>query len=507
MSFDSGLPGTPAEVWTGDGRLASLPPLGLDTSDRVIVVAAHPDDETLGAGGLIAECFANSIPVDVVIVTDGAASHPDSPTVSTAQLIARRAAEVRTAIEILAPGSAVTLLGFPDGAVLENRDRVHDALAVVLQNSPGTNLLASTWRGDGHRDHRVVGEICANLAAMSGIRLIEYPVWMWHWSTPDNAKTPWPTLRSLALRPASVAAKRRAIAAYESQTTPLSSLAGDEAVLHPRFLRHFGRTNEVFVTTASSGPGDPAGVPVPPEFAHLRPGTPANPVVPAPSIGTVEAAGSPGQPGAGDAHGGAGPGNSMPGSYFDDTYSHRADPWGFETRWYESRKRALTLAALPSQRYDTALEIGCSIGVLTEQLAPRCGALLAVDISQAAVDRARIRLAESSHVRIERADIGVRFPDRHFDLVLLSEVGYYFDLAGLAGVLDHIEDALGDTGVLVACHWRHPVADYPLRGDDVHTAIRERPSLQRLAVHVEEDFVLEVFSRDSRSVAERTGLL
>jgi len=457
VTFDSSLPGTPAEAWTSDGRLSELRPVDLGPNDRVIVVAAHPDDETLGAGGLIAECFALGIPLEVIIVTDGAASHPTAPNGDPAALAAIRAAEVRAAVGILAPGTAVTLLGYPDGGIRELRDEVHDALATLLERSPGTTLLVVPWRGDGHRDHRVVGEICADLAASFALRLMEYPIWMWHWSTPENAVTPWPQLASLALRPQSIAAKRLAIAAYPSQVLPRSSAPGDEAVLHPRFLRNFGRPMEVFVTNADIGSSSEA--------------------------------------------------SSLAGSYFDAAYARRPDPWGFETRWYESRKRSLTLAALPAERYESAFEIGCSIGVLTEQLAERCAALLAVDISQAAVDRARTRLVGSPHVTIDRMDVGRRFPDRHFDLVLLSEVGYYFDTTTLDEVLGNIEESLGHSGILVACHWRHPVDDYPLSGDDVHAAIRRRPGLTRLAVHVEADFVLEVFSPDGRSVAERTGLL
>jgi LmbE family N-acetylglucosaminyl deacetylase/SAM-dependent methyltransferase len=455
VTFDSSLPGTPAEAWTTDGRLSTLRPIDLGPNDRVIVVAAHPDDETLGAGGLIAECFALGIPIEVIVVTDGAASHAPTPSSDPAALAATRAAEARAAVGILAPGTAVTLLGFPDGGIREQRDEVNDTLASLLERSPGTTLLVAPWRGDGHRDHRVVGEICADLAASFALRLLEYPIWMWHWSTPDNAVTPWNSLESLALRPQSIAAKRLAIAAYPSQVLPRSSSPGDEAVLHPRFLRNFGRTMEVFVTQASGEPSPEA---------------------------------------------------SLSGAYFDAAYARRPDPWGFETRWYESRKRAITLAALPTERYESAFEIGCSIGVLTELLAERCAAVLAVDISQAAVNRARTRLVGAPHVTVERMDVGRRFPDRHFDLVLLSEVGYYFDNETLDDVLGHVESSLGHSGTLVACHWRHPVDDYPLSGDDVHAAIRRRPGLTRLAVHVEEDFILEVFSPDGRSVAERTGL-
>jgi hypothetical protein len=91
--------------------------------------------------------------------------------------------------------------------------------------------------------------------------------------------------------------------------------------------------------------------------------------------------------------------------------------------------------------------------------------------------------------------------------VVLSEVGYYFDTVGLVALLDRIETAIGATGVLTVCHWRHPVPDYPLSGDDAHRMVGARRGLHRLAHHLEEDFVLDVFSADHRSVAARTGLV
>ena len=167
----------------------------------------------------------------------------------------------------------------------------------------------------------------------------------------------------------------------------------------------------------------------------------------------------------------------------------------------------LLLASLPDERYATALEIGASIGILTEQLAPRCDELLAVDLSSVAVERAKARLTGSPHVTIERADVATEFPAGHFDLVLLSEVGYFFTRPVLDRVLRDILDALNDSGTLVVCHWRHTVEEYPGTGDDVHTSVDELRELTRLVRHEEEDFLLEVYSRDDRSVARRTGLL
>ncbi|MET0989618.1 MAG: PIG-L deacetylase family protein, partial [Glaciihabitans sp.] len=342
VSFDSNLPGTPAEVWAADSRFVDLPALELGVGDRVIVIAAHPDDETLGAGGLIAECSLRGIPVQVVVVTDGAASHPTSPELTGPSLAARREREAREAVEILAPGIAVTFLGFADGAVREHSEEIYDALTARVENAPGTTVLVAPWRGDGHRDHRVVGEVTASLAAAMGIRLLEYPIWMWHWSTPDNTVTPWSAFASLALRQQALAAKRRAITAYESQIAPLAASPGNDTVLHPKFLRNFGRAMEVFVTRATPPTAPTASVET--AAAEDTPRTHA----------AADSAGRDHTPGQ------LSPTGTLTGDYFDAAYSRRADPWGFETRWYESRKRALTVASLPAERYESALEIGCS---------------------------------------------------------------------------------------------------------------------------------------------------
>ena len=193
-------------------------------------------------------------------------------------------------------------------------------------------------------------------------------------------------------------------------------------------------------------------------------------------------------------------------TYFDELYARHEDPWGYTSRWYEERKRALTLACLPERRYDSALEIGASIGVLAEALAERCDRLLAVDVSEAAVDRAARRLAPLPHVRVEHHDITRGVPDGPFDLIVLSEVGYYLGAPTLERVLRGVRDALSSSGELVTVHWRHPIAGLELDGDAVQATVG-RLGLHRIVRHEEEDVLLEVHTRDPRSVARRTGLL
>lgn len=198
---------------------------------------------------------------------------------------------------------------------------------------------------------------------------------------------------------------------------------------------------------------------------------------------------------------------TLPRGYFDTLYAESADPWGFTDRWYERRKRALTLALLPEERYGSAYEPGCSIGVLTRELAGRCDRLLATDVASSAVEAARTRCGDLPHVTVRQATLPDDWPGAHVDLVVISELGYYFTHADAHRLA---ERAFAGAGTVVAVHWRHPVDDYPLCGDEVHTvldAAAERAHFGRIAHLVDDDVRADVWSIDSRSVAARAGLL
>ena len=200
---------------------------------------------------------------------------------------------------------------------------------------------------------------------------------------------------------------------------------------------------------------------------------------------------------------------STPLGYFEQMYAADPDPWSFESRWYDHRKHALTVAALPRDRYRSAFEPGCSTGTLTARLAPRCAALLAVDAVGSAVATAAHRLAAEPHVTVAQAGMPYDWPRQTFDLVVLSELGYYFDDADLNALIAQTVAALEPGGDLVAVHWRRPVAEHARSGDEVHAQLAATPGLERTARHVEADFLLEVYGRTppaARSVAERAGL-
>lgn len=200
---------------------------------------------------------------------------------------------------------------------------------------------------------------------------------------------------------------------------------------------------------------------------------------------------------------------STPAGYFEDMYAASRDPWHLGSRWYERRKHALTVGVLTRDRYDSAFEPGCSVGALTALLAPRCDHLLATDRVPSVLETTRRRLGDVPGLRLEQMTVPEEFPPGPFDLVVLSELGYYLDEPGLDRLVAATTAALVPGAELVAVHWRHPVRDHALTGDRVHERLDAADGLARVSRHEEVDFLLEVFARvppAPRTVAEREGL-
>ena len=201
---------------------------------------------------------------------------------------------------------------------------------------------------------------------------------------------------------------------------------------------------------------------------------------------------------------------SLPDNYFDDLYEASADPWQLGSRWYERRKYAITMALLPEEHYRHAFEPGCSIGVLTEQLSSRCDHVTAADIVAAALEQADARLRQCGRreaVTLLQRSFDAPWPATDFDLVMISEVAYYFDASTLREVLDRELGRLRSNATVVAAHWRHPVADYPLSGDAANAIIGASTGLHRIGGYRDDDVVIDVFGTGSpQSVASRTGV-
>lgn len=254
--------GTPESSWLASPRLQGLRDLPLGEliparresgPPRVVVLAPHPDDEVLAVGGLLAMLCRAGWAIDLVAVTDGEGSHPRSRTVTPDQLVQLRAQERERAL---------ARLGIVDDGVTATVTRLHVADSRVSQEAEltarigdhlrhvrGVSACLAPWSRDGHPDHDAVGRAAEEACGAAGVRLLQYPVWAWHWARPETPDLPWFRARRVVLAPAILEAKRSAIAAYRSQIAPLDGGGdGDEAILPPAVLARFERPFEVLFT-------------------------------------------------------------------------------------------------------------------------------------------------------------------------------------------------------------------------------------------------------------------
>lgn len=209
--------GTSVQDWTDWG--ATFPALNLTECPGLVIVAPHPDDETLGLGATAALLRDAGVDVLVVSVTDGGASYPDQSRLAEAELERIRRMEVRQATAILGLPEPIAL-SLPDGHVADVEEQLALTLTDLLRTRPEGTWCAATWRGDGHPDHEAVGRAAAVAAETTGATLLEYPVWMWHWAEPDDAAVPWDRAFAVASDAAAMNRKRRAIRCFPSQFEP-----------------------------------------------------------------------------------------------------------------------------------------------------------------------------------------------------------------------------------------------------------------------------------------------
>ena len=183
--------------------------------------------------------------------------------------------------------------------------------------------------------------------------------------------------------------------------------------------------------------------------------------------------------------------------YFEDVYAAKDDPWDFTTSEYEAEKYAVTIQSLPRENYENAFEIGCSIGVLTEKLSKKCGKLLAVDVSDKALAQARERCETHSQITFQKMSVPQEFPDEKFDLILVSEVGYYLAPQDWQTTMEKLIVHLTESGHIALVHWLPPVHDYPQTGDEVHDSFAEFAAGKMQSLHSarEENYRLDVWEK------------
>ncbi len=424
-------PVTDEQDWQASLTARDLPifdPTGLQ---RVIVLAAHPDDETLGAGGLVQALHAAGAKVSLIVASDGEAAFPALDQAERAQLAATRRKELTAAIVALGlDPHDVRLMGLPDSGIAEYEDELTERLDVVLQDA---DCVIVPWPHDPHPDHAAVGRAGLAAAPVQAHRW-SYPIWMWHWLDPEDPVIPWRYAAACPLDDDQRIRKQNAIHAFESQLT--TGPYGEEPIVDSAMLTHFDRPFEVLFR-------QPATVSAPIErFASL--------------------------------------------------YAAQDDPWHTADSWYERRKRAVVLASLPAEHYHRTLEPACGVGELTRHLTARSDHVIAFDPVEEAVLRAK---AAAPTAELSIAALPATATYEAVDLIVLSEILYYLSDADLQASLESLLPLLDPGGHLLAAHWRPWAPEAPRDAAAAHQVLRDRAELTQLVEHVDEEFLLHVFTR------------
>jgi len=184
-------------------------------------------------------------------------------------------------------------------------------------------------------------------------------------------------------------------------------------------------------------------------------------------------------------------------AFFERLYQSAADPWDFQCSPYETARYQRMLNALDGRSFDCAYEPGCSIGAFTERLAPYCGELLACDASITAADRARKRLQHFPHVTVTHAALPDGLSQRSFDLIVLAEMGYYFEVPVLENLARELAARLRPGGIMLGCHWLGESADHVLHGAQVHAVVQQSGFIPRLPRPASDDgYQLDIWTAD-----------
>ena len=424
----------------------------LSSIRRCTILVPHPDDESLGCAGLLATLVAAQCEIQVILTTDGSKSHPNSREYPEARLIALRHSELLHALLLMGitPDRLISY-GTRDAAMPGRSEtgfeELTDRLATDLRNF-APDLVLVPYELDPHCDHRATWQLLMAALERSTTkrpRIWEYPIWLYANAAAEDIPNLNPD-ELLVLDVSKYAElKEKCIYAHQSQTTAMIADDPSGFMLSAEMIANFTIGKEYFMQRKKLNPNA-----------------------------------------------------SLAGEYFEKLYNSNIDPWNFETSDYEKRKYLATLAAIPQREYPAALEIGCSIGVLTEMLASKCNRLTAMDISKVALEKARLRLDGSSKVEFLHGGVPADFPNDKYDLIVISEVGYYLVMDDLLTLRERVITSLEENGVLVLVHWTHFVVDYPLTGDQVHDYFMQT-SLELHSCSRTADYRLEVYIKPAET--------
>lgn len=383
----------------------------------LLIVVPHPDDESFGCGQALAAAADAGRTIAIVLLTDGEGSHPHSKLYDQKSIAALRAMEMRAALHELSPDREIPVLrlALPDGR--SDATLVSEATLeemASLATAIDARAIWSCWAGDPHCDHVTAARIARALATRTGARLWSFAVWG------RFGERAIPDAVVLFADDRYHARKARAVAAHRSQVTMLIDDDPGGFVMPAAFVDHFVHHPEIFLMTTEPSPRRAS---------------------------------------------------------FEALFSRNPDPWQFEASDYERDKRAATVAALGGRRFASGLEIGCATGVLTQQLSAWCDALLALDISDRALDLARERLRAEPTTSFMRGEVPDDWPAGTFDLIVLSELLYFLSPAEIAATSQKAKASLADGGICLLVNWTGD-NDLPVGGDDAVRLFAEAAAWQ-----------------------------
>ena len=439
--------GTDEPTWLLDAEWDTVPRLDLAAitarCPHILVVAPHPDDETLSLGATLADLSATGADVTVVFLTHGG----DGPAATPRRIEGDRA------IAVLGGQIATLWWDLPDGGLETSHDDLRRRLAGLIDER---TVVFAPVECDGHCDHDATARAAEAAARQRSAVLLNYPIWLWHWATP--ADIDWSRLRTLAPSLPGLSAKRSALACYTSQLQSDDGLP----ILGSSVLDRAHRTFETVLLPAAS------------DLAER-----------------VDAAVQTGRARAVIAE----PFDAM-------MVSGEQDPWHLDDFAYERRRLELVLACLGRERYQRILEVGCATGQLSELLTGRADTVVAIDASERALDVARNR---TDTVRWICGAVPDDLPEETFDAIILSEIGYFLDGLELTATLRRVRRQLTARGEIVLAHWRGRTAGIPLDGAAVHAQAAALLDLPLRARYTDVDLVVEVWGEPVSVYREYRG--
>lgn len=420
-----------------------------DDVGNLLVLAPHPDDESLGCGGLIALLREAGSSVSVIFVTSGSASHTSKTHPPNTLSKVRELEAIKACADLGVHLSNLHFLRAPDSKLDGLSKKVHAQIvrkiSDIIEEGEYT-AIALPWRRDPHPDHRVVNRLgeMALSKTDSNLTKFEFPIWLWK----NGKKADWPLdgeTVAYKLNIDSVFEKKWL--AIERHCTQLGKVIFDDPngfELTEELLQPFKHSIEYFFITKRR-------------------------------LNTLNA------------------------DYFEKLYAENTDPWNFRHSEYELQKYHRCIQVLGQNFFASALELGCSIGIQSYLLSKICRYLMAVDISEVAIEEAKQHCAEASNIEFKTMNLAHTFPKGKFNLITCCEMGYYFTKEDLRALFVNIDSALLSGGTFLLVHWTPFVPDYPMSGDDVHDSFLKfaaKAGNYRKVVHERENrYRLEVWQK------------